>query len=56
MRTFEIEYVSYEGKVRRHQIELDDDAATIDDAKDAALKEDHGYGDGIHEIIDCHEL
>ncbi len=51
IKTFEITYLSYEGKTRRMDIEAENE----EDAECKAVKEDIGCGDGIYKIIDCTE-
>lgn len=51
MKTCTVIYYSYEGRVVRTEVDVDDDA-TEEDVKLKAIEEDSGYGDGILKIID----
>ncbi len=55
MKTFEINYLNYEGDIKFKIIEVEDDQDE-DDAKLKAIREDDGWGDGIKEIIQVHQM
>ena len=56
MKRFEVEYLNYEGNVSRAIVEMQDDGATAGDAERQAIRDDDGWGDGIHKVLGCTEV
>lgn len=55
MKTFEFQYLNYEGGTPTATIDVEDDHNETD-AKLKAISEDQGFGDGIKEILSIYEV
>lgn len=55
MKSFEIHYLNYEGNTPWTEAEVEDDQDE-EDAKQKALEEDQGWGDGIKEILSVSQI
>lgn len=55
MKTFEFQYLNYEGGTPTGSVDVEDDQDDTD-AKLKAISEDQGFGDGIKEILSIYEV
>lgn len=55
MKTYEIQYMNYEGNTPTTTVNVDDDKDE-NDAQIKAIEEDRGWGDGIMTILSIQQI